>query len=244
MDGLGVGVVVGLFAMRTAKSTPSRRPGFLWGRRTCRCSTARRAPRSGSVMPRRSSPAMICASARVSEPGTRRIRPPSTARAHPGTSRQDSRPIRSSATPSPRRSRAARGSSRTTNASRGTAACRVRRSAACPAPDSRSGVAKATWLFGRLVQAHRDESRVGTHRPLSPEDLYRLPDLACVQGIERMACSVAPLLIVGQWPSVMLPGHLAVSYHRRSLRHRRCIPRRLRAASPVTHLATLRYSRA
>ena len=33
-------------------------------------------------------------------------------------------------------------------------------------------------VFGRLVQAHRDESRVGTHRLLSPEDLYRLPDLA------------------------------------------------------------------
>ena len=32
-----------------------------------------------------------------------------------------------------------------------------------------------------------------------------------------MAGSVTSLLIVGLWPSVILPGHLAASYHRRSL---------------------------
>ena len=32
-----------------------------------------------------------------------------------------------------------------------------------------------------------------------------------------MAGSVTSLLIVGLWLSVILPGHLAASYHRRSL---------------------------
>ena len=80
---------------------------------------------------------------------------------------------------------------------------------------SRSGQRRDLALE-RLVQAHRDEPRFGCYRPFPPEDLDSLRDLAGVEGIERMACSVAPLLIVGQWPSVMLPGHLAVSYHRRS----------------------------
>jgi hypothetical protein len=44
-----------------------------------------------------------------------------------------------------------------------------------------------------------------------------LRDLAGINRIERMACPVTPLVIVGLWPSVILPGHLAASYHRRSL---------------------------
>ncbi|MGH3418104.1 MAG: hypothetical protein ACRDOD_00690 [Streptosporangiaceae bacterium] len=42
-------------------------------------------------------------------------------------------------------------------------------------------------------------------------------DLTGIERIKRMACSVTALLIVGLWPCVTLPGHLAVSYHRRSL---------------------------
>ena len=49
-------------------------------------------------------------------------------------------------------------------------------------------------VLGRLVQGNRDEAGLGSHRPLSPEDLHRPPDLGCVQGIERKA---VPLVLVG-----------------------------------------------
>jgi hypothetical protein len=81
----------------------------------------------------------------------------------------------------------------------------------------------------RLVQAHRDEPCFGCYQPFPAEDLDSLRDLTGIERIERMACSVAALLTVGLWPSVAWPGHLAVSYHRRSLPPPgAAFPRRLR----------------
>jgi hypothetical protein len=71
-------------------------------------------------------------------------------------------------------------------------------------------------VFGRLVQAHRDQSRIGTHRPLSPEDLYRLPDLCCVQRIERMA-DLGRMVPVSSGRAAVILVPCVVCYHWRSL---------------------------
>ena len=72
-------------------------------------------------------------------------------------------------------------------------------------------------VLGRLVQGHRDEPRLGGHRPLSPEDLHRPPDLACVQGIERMADPGRVVPVSGGRAAVILVPCMLARYHWRSL---------------------------
>jgi hypothetical protein len=55
-----------------------------------------------------------------------------------------------------------------------------------PACDGAVSLRKCDLVLVRLVQAYRDEPRLGCHRALSPENLDRPRDLAGVQGIERM----------------------------------------------------------
>ena len=92
-----------------------------------------------------------------------------------------------------------------------------------PSPGRRAGPVRAIrrgechLVLGRLVQGHRDEPRLGGHRLLSPEDLHRPPDLASVQGIERMADPGRLVPVSSGRAAVILVPCVLARYHWRSL---------------------------
>ena len=71
---------------------------------------------------------------------------------------------------------------------------------------------KCDLVLARLVQGHRDEPRLGCHRPLSPENLDRPRDLAGPQAIERMA-RVSLMPVGGVRAAVIFLGHALARYH-------------------------------
>ena len=76
---------------------------------------------------------------------------------------------------------------------------------------------KCDLVLAWLAQAYRDESRLGCHQRLSPENLDRPHDLAGVQGIERMTGRRRRMPTDGIRAEVIFVVYALARYHRRSL---------------------------
>src|SRR5580693_5618888 len=79
--------------------------------------------------------------------------------------------------------------------------------------DGAVSLRKCDLVLVRLVQAYRDEPRLGCHRTLSPENLDRPRDLAGVQGIERMTGRGRVMPADGVWADVIFVVPALAHYH-------------------------------